>query len=327
MHLIENIERELATFPSELRTNSALLSYLPAGTFVYGAVPNPGLTIGRALYLAEDQAARSAAFSTWWNSESGQLLRQMTDRVQSVSPMLGEEIVSCASIVSTDTVPMVIARVQPGSRAKLASALEGLFTPAGEPGSYSVSDELMVVSDSPSHLAWALAHLGQSAGSPFGAAIGERYRRGAGWLIAMDVPPVVTLAAQEDAPPIALAGRIGMKYLFLEQRAPAGAVENEVTFAFDGARTGMGSWLANSGSGGAAEYIPSDVLVAGYVSIREPAQLFQEFTAQITRGVPDFEAALASGIFPPQLEGDALLTLARLKAEVEEGIFPAGYLS
>jgi len=78
----------------------------------------------------------------------------------------------------------------------------------------------------------------------------------------------VTLAAQADAPPIALADKIGMKYFFLEQRAPAGAVENEVTFAFDGARTGMGSWLANNGSGGAAEYIPSDALVAGYVSIR-----------------------------------------------------------
>src|SRR5215213_6646270 len=110
---VGNIERELATFPSELRTNSALLSYLPAGAFVYGAVPNPGLTIGRALYLAEDQAARNAGFGTWWNSETGQLLRQMTDRVQSVSPLLGEEIVSCASIVGTDTVPMVIARVQP----------------------------------------------------------------------------------------------------------------------------------------------------------------------------------------------------------------------
>ena len=85
-----------------------------------------------------------------------------------------------------------------------------------------------------------------------------------------------------------------MKSLVLEQRAPAGAVENEVTFAFDGARTGMGSWLADSGSGGAAEYIPSDALVAGYASIREPAQLFQEFTAQITKLVPEFQQSLAS---------------------------------
>ena len=33
---------------------------------------------------------------------------------------------------------------------------------------------------------------------------------------------------------------IGMKYLFLEQRAPAGAEENEVTLAFQGATNGNG---------------------------------------------------------------------------------------
>jgi hypothetical protein len=293
------IERELANFPAELRTNSALLSYLPAGAVVYGAVPNPGVTIDRALSLAEEQAAQNATFGAWWNSETGQQLRQMTDRVQSVNPLLGDEIVFCASISGLPEidvpVPIVMARVKPGMRAELASALEGLFTAAGEsPASYSVSDELMVVSNSSSHVAWALTHLGQGAGSPFAAAIGERYRRGVGWLIGMDAPPLVTMASRDDAPPIKLADMMGMKYLFLEQRAGAGAVENEVTFAFQGARTGMGSWLADAGSGGAAEYLPADALLAGYVSTREPLQLFEEFTAQITRSEPDFERGLAS---------------------------------
>ena len=289
------IERELANVPAALRTNSALLSYLPAGAFVYGTVPNPGVTIGRALALAEEQSAQNATFGAWWNSETGRLLRQMTDRVQSVNPLLGDEIAFCASAAGLDEpVPMVMARVQSGKRAELASALDGLFAAAGEaPAAYSVSEDLMVVSDSQSHLSWALAHLGQGAGSPFAAAIGERYRRGVGWLIGMDAPPVVTMAAGDDAPPIKLAGMIGMKYLFLEQRAPAGAEENEVTVAFQGARTGMGSWLADAGSGGAAEYLPSDALLAGYVSTREPLQLFEELTAQITRQEPDFERGMA----------------------------------
>src|SRR4051812_42756161 len=84
------IERELANLPAELRTNSALLSYLPAGAVVYGAVPNPGLTIDRALSLAEEQAAQNATFGAWWNSETGRQLKQMTDRVQSVNPLLGD---------------------------------------------------------------------------------------------------------------------------------------------------------------------------------------------------------------------------------------------
>jgi hypothetical protein len=290
------IERELANFPDELRTNSTLLSYLPSTTVVYGTMPNPGVTIGRALFLAEEQSAQNATFAAWWNSEPGRLLRQMTDRVQTVSPLLGDEIVFCASLPGIDEpVPIVMAAVRPGRRAELSSALEGLFAAAGEsPAAYSVSDDLMIVSNSPSHLAWAIARLGQGAGSPFAAALENRYRRGVGWLFGMDAPPVVKMASGDDAPPIELAGMIGMKYVFIEQRAPAGAVENEVTFEFQGARTGMGSWLADSGSGGAAEYLPADVLLAGYVSTREPLQLFEEFAAQITRSEPDFEHGLAS---------------------------------
>jgi hypothetical protein len=72
-----------------------------------------------------------------------------------------------------------------------------------------------------------------------------------------------------------------VKYLFLEQRSPAGAEENEVTLTFADARKGMASWLADGGSGGAAEYLPADALLAGYVSTREPGQLFQEFSTLI----------------------------------------------
>jgi FecR protein len=292
------IERELAKFPAELRTDPGLLSYLPAQAIVYGTAPNPGVTIGRALALAEEQSAQNATFGAWWNSETGRQLKEMVDRVQSVNPLLGDEIAFCASLAAglNDPVPMVMARVKPGKRAELASALEKLFVEAGEAaGSYSVSDDLIVVSDSPSSLTWALAQLGKGAGSPFAAAIGERYRRGVGWLVAIDAPPVVKEAAGDDAPPIEFAGMVGMKYLFLEQRAPAGAEENEVTFAFEGTRTGMGSWLADSGSGGAAEYLPADALLAGYVSTREPLQLFEDLNALITRSVaPDFERALAT---------------------------------
>ena len=197
-----------------MRTNSGLLPYLPAKAIVYGTVPNPGVTIGRALALADEQSAQNATFGAWWNSETGRQLKEMVDRVQSVNPLLGDEIVFCASLVPGlgDPVPMVMARVKPGKRAELASALEKLFVEAGEaPGSYSVSDDLVVVSESPSYLAWALAHLGQGAGSPFAAAIGERYRRGVGWLIAIDAPPVVKEASGDDAPPIEFAGMMGMQ--------------------------------------------------------------------------------------------------------------------
>jgi hypothetical protein len=62
--------------------------------------------------------------------------------------------------------------------------------------------------------------------------------------------------------------------------------------AFQDARNGMASWLADGGSGGAAEYLPADALLAGYVSVREPGQLFQEFTAMMTKQQPSFQSDL-----------------------------------
>jgi hypothetical protein len=109
----------------------------------------------------------------------------------------------------------------------------------------------------------------------------------------IDAPAVVAMAAGDDAPPVELAAMIGMKYLFLEQRTPAGAEENEVTMVFQGKRTGMASWLADAGAGGVAEYLPADSLAAGYVSVREPWQLFQEFTALMVEKDDSFAENLA----------------------------------
>lgn len=290
------IERQLAeTAPRELRTRSTLLPYLPAGAFAFGAVPNLGGTLGQALVLAEQQTGENPAFRTWWNSETGVELRHIVDRLQAVSSLVGDEVVFCVSPAGPrDEVPLVMASVLPGRKAELESALDGLFVEAGETSKpYSVSEDLMVVSSTPARLSWALRHLGHGAGSPFAAAIGDRYTRGVGWLFGVDAAPVFTMAAGDDAPPIELAALIGPKFVFVEQRAPAGAEENEVTLLFEGPRKGMASWLAESGSGGAAEYLPADALVAGYVSMREPWQLFQEFTALMTKQNPDFDGDLA----------------------------------
>lgn len=289
------IERQLAETPTELRTHSALLSNLPAGAFVYGAVPNLGGKIGQALVLAEQQSAENATFAAWWNSETGRELKQMVDRLQSVSSLLGDEVVFTVGLAGPGKdVPMVMARVQSGQAAGLTSALNGLFAGSGEaPLPYSVSDDLMVLSNSPESLAWALAHLGQGAGSPFAAAIGDRYQRGAGWLMAIDTAPVIAMSAGDDAPPVELAAMTGMQYVFLEQRAPTGAEENEVTLVFKSARTGIASWLADSGSGGAAEYVPSDALVATYVSTREPWQVFKDLSTFLTKENASFESDLA----------------------------------
>jgi hypothetical protein len=288
------IERQVAQVPSPLRTDSVLLSYLPAGAFIFGALPNPAGKIGLGLAAAEQQALENPVFQAWWSSETGVELRRMVDRVQSVSSLLGDEVVlSVASAAPHDEVPMVIARVQADKRESLVSALDALFAEAPESSRpYAVSGELMLVSDSSVHVAWAANHLGQGVSSPFGTAIADRYRRGVGWLLGVDAAPVIQMTSGDDGPPIKLAGVTGLKYLFLEQRSPDGAEENEVTLTFQDARKGIASWLADGGSGGAAEYVPADALFAGYVSMREPGQLFQEFSAFMTNQLESFQSNL-----------------------------------
>src|SRR4030095_13241323 len=65
-----------------------------------------------------------------------------------------------------------------------------------------------------------------------------------------------------------------------------------VTLTFKGPRMGMASWLASSGSGGAAEYISSGAIFTIYASTREPRQLFDEIVAGLTKLEPSAAADL-----------------------------------
>jgi len=86
---------------------------------------------------------------------------------------------------------------------------------------------------------------------------------------------------------------VGVKYVFVEQRAPAGVEENEVTLAFEAHEPAWGrGWLtAVPGCGG----VPPGRCPRRRLRLdREPLQLFEEFTAQITRAEPDFERELST---------------------------------
>ncbi len=298
------IEKEIAGLPAPApRTGSHLVQFLPSNTVLYGAVPNPGGTIAQAVVLAEQQSAENPVFRDWWNSGTGQELKRLIDRIQTVTPLLGDEIVFgfvAGASGANDQIPMVMAELQPGKATELAAALDALRNEAGGiPLPYTLADNLMVASDSQPHLQWVVEHLGEGASTPFAEAIAARYSRGAGWLLGMDIGPA--LPAAPGVAEAELTGARQMRHLFVEQRNVRGAEENEVTLTFNGPRMGMASWLASAGSGGAAEYISADAVCALYASTREPKQLFDELTAQFaSSGSSDAEgfAAVESKLGP-----------------------------
>ena len=295
---LAQIEKQVAGLPAPaLRMQSQLLRHLPPNTVVYGAIPNIGNTINQAMGFADQQSAENPAFGQWWNSSGGRSLKQLLTQVETVTHLFGEEIVygySQGVSGSSEKLPIILAEVQTGKQADLKAALNTL---AGQMGAstltYQLTDNLLVLSDSPAHLELLLGGLGQGSTTPFIQEIAARYQRGAGWLLGMDIESIYSQAGTPGAAGSDFVGTHQAKHLFLERRDTQGAEENAMTVTFKGPRMGMASFLANSGSGGAAEYMPGEVIAAGYVSTREPKQMFEEMLALATRSDPSVLSRLS----------------------------------
>jgi len=287
-----HIDKQLADFPSPmLRTQSSLLESVPANMIVYGAVPNISGTVNQALSLAEQQSAENPAFNQWWNSNAAGGLKQLIGRIQAVTPLLGDEIVygMCArENLKTPPTPVLLAEVRKGKRAELAAELDSLGS--GMNQIYYLTDTLLAASNTKENLQWLIENMGQGAGTPFTNEIAARYRDGAAWLLGIDMESII---AMNGANRSAFINAQQVKHLFIEQKLVQGNEENEIAVTFNGQRTGLASFLANSSSGGAAEYLSNDALVAGYIATREPHQLFDELSSLFAKANPRFKTEMA----------------------------------
>ena len=289
------LEQKLAALPTPaLRTQPKLLQYLPANPRVYGAIPNLNGTLQQALVLADQQAAESTAFQQWWSSGSGAELKASLGRMQTVFPLLGDEIVCVLAAKSTDPnaerVPLILAAVQPGEQDGLKTALAGITGLQ-----YQVTGQLLLASNSTANLQWAAGSLGQGASSDFAQEITQRYQQGVGWLIAInvaDLPAGVGPGPAANGTAHNVLDANSMKYLFFEQRTANGVEENRATLAFNGARAGIAGWIAPKGAGGAAQYITADAILAFSASTLTSLQMYQELVARVSQVNPDFPAKL-----------------------------------
>lgn len=284
---LSKVAQELAARPMpSLRTQSSLIGYTPPGMVVYGALPNLGGPVSEALSLAEHQAAENPAFNQWWNSRAGEGLKQVVTRIQQVMPLLGDEIVYgiCAK-GNHQTVPVLLAEVRQGKTGELAAALDQL-------GSldYHLVEGLLAVSNSGPNLQWVVDNMGKGPETPFTREIAARYMDEASWILGVDMESIISAHAGSEAE---FVQAHNLKHIFVEQRNAFGSQENEVAVSFNGPRTGLASFLASTGSGGAAEYISSDSLVAFFASTREPRQMVEEMFRLAAMSNPSFPDDLA----------------------------------
>ncbi|MBI3279794.1 MAG: FecR domain-containing protein [Acidobacteria bacterium] len=293
-----SIEKELADAPEPaLRTRPTLVRYMPSGAFVYAAVPNLSGTIRDAVRLVEQRARESAVLNEWWTSTAGQELKKLLDPFQAVTPLLGEEVVFVLARQPANPgneVPLILAEIQAGRRAAIEQALNNITKDSGHPFYYSLSDDLVLISESAAQLTIAQSLLGGGAATPFAAEIAQRYEHGVGWLAGIDVATAAVGVKQHigSSEQVEMLGVPSMRYLFFEQRSLRGTHDNEATLAFQGARTGISSWLAAPGPAGSAEYISSDAVLALSASTRNPRQAFDELLEMLGQGTSRLGAEL-----------------------------------
>src|SRR5205807_3347771 len=118
------IEKQLSELTSPaLRTEARLLRYLPSGSIVYIAIPNLDGAIRQALRLVDQRARENTVLNEWWSSDHGQELKKNLDRIQAVTPLLGDEIIF---VLTKGQIPLVLAQVQPGRQDALRQAIDRL---------------------------------------------------------------------------------------------------------------------------------------------------------------------------------------------------------
>lgn len=274
---LKTIEKELAaTLSPTARTSTRLLNQMPAQTLVYAAIPNLGNAIDRAVDLIEQRARNSEALREWWTSRGATEVKAFLEHVQSITPMLGDEIVFVLAGANSwkDAYPLFMAEVKDGQSDALLKTFDATLSSVGEAKAVrQIYNGIFMISKDNATLAKARAALGQGAGSEFARDLAARYNRGVSWLWAADISP---LAAPVDAEAAAWLGISRMKNVSIEMRSYGGQDLNEASLAFVGARSGFASWLAAPAPAGSAEYIPTDALGAISANTRDPKQVWDE---------------------------------------------------
>ena len=279
---VMQIEKDLAALPGPaLRRETRLLPLIPAGTWVYIAIPNLHGTIREAISLVDQRSGENAVLNEWWSSEEGRDLRETVNRIQEVAPLLGEEVAlvfSGSASEVADGIPLLLAEVQSSREDDLRESISNLT--GDEDISFEIVEGLLLISDSAEHLTMMTASLGGGASSAFAAEIASRYENGVSWLTAIDVATFrsdVSLPSDMQQ----VLGLPSMDYLIFEQNSDGLSGGNKATLSFNQTRTGMASWLASPGPAGSAEYVSSDAIVALSASVRDPRQAFDEIVSRL----------------------------------------------
>ncbi len=318
--LQEKMQREIQ-FPA-LRTQSRLLSQLPASTEVFVALPNYGDVLHQAIQIFQREVKENQTLREQWQSfPMGPMVEDGLDKVYQLSQFLGNEIVVAAEIKPKGGSFAVLAEIKkPGLNAYLQGLLKQfggagaapirILTPqtllTAKPSKQPVMlvrPDLLVITDELATLKRFNAQLarptGKLAPTPFGQRLAESYQNGAGTLFAADLGHLVGLMPTKSKKDLATFQQTGfsdVKFLVGEHKETSpGQTLNTLEISFNGPRRGIASWLAAPGPIGSLDFVSANAGLASSMVIKSPSQMMDDILAIAKASDPNSEATIAQG--------------------------------
>lgn len=285
---LHQLGQKIDAIPSPaLRYQSNLLAHIPADTMIYAAIPNAGQQLGEARQVFEEQTRTNPVLREWWTSQqkgAAPILAGL-DKLQTLSGYLGAEAVLA---VRPDHSFAVIAETTSPSQldAFLSRELQG-----GPGLSRSVRGNTMILASSVVTQAMVERAVDAPAAvaSPFRDRVAEAYRKGAGWLLAMDVR---RMGIKADANAVQF-GVDNLDTVVLERREVQSKTETTATLNFGEQRRGVASWLGAPGPVSTLEFVSPDAGAAFAVLTRNPRQVVDELLSSIRKNRPGLDRDLA----------------------------------
>ncbi len=311
-----------------VRYSTRLLDLMPGDTRAYLAVPNASATLSGLFDLVRTRLGSSQQLAAWWAGiEAEGVIATVDDLVatlRELGDVTGEETI--LAVAGGQASPLIMSEVTDASafREALETHIGDLLT-AGDtdpirilddPGAAAggaggllvwIADDLAAASTSIAVLRTVAANREGDAANPFVGSrlhrrLAERYAQGAEILGAVDLAAVLSDDLEvggEEAALFSLAGLDRIQDLVVSRAQDGDRANLTATVTFDGARTGMISWLGEAGANGALEFFSPDAsfvsagVIADPLAIRDDIVNFiEEQGGEVDSPLAELEASL-----------------------------------
>jgi type IV pilus assembly protein PilA len=306
------------------RSESRLLTLLPASTMVYAAFPNYGQASDQALKILRQELQDNAAFRDWWHqgemATTGPKLEDALKKFSELNDFLGGEIVVSGASDGKEPSFVTVAEVRkPGLKKYLQQMFQDLagnakpqirvFDPqelaaavdkgASQEAVILVRPDFVVAAKNLDALRSFSARLDQPgrefAATPFGKRVAREYQDGVTVLGAADVQGFINQAPPAKKQNVAFqqSGFADVKYLIWENRRVDGKSVSQFELSFNGPRRGAAAWLAKSGPLNGLDFVSPDAILSASLVFSNPAQIFDDVKGFVSLSNPNAFASLS----------------------------------